>query len=113
MRSFVILSASAFLVKTLGALVNPTYHSLMWKFNDGNFWAPLGLNATTYALESTSGAAPNALDKRCDGGCSSAQYLPCTVVTIDGTLTAEALNVGLDTYRALGDDVWSEAQVRS
>jgi hypothetical protein len=100
---------SFLLLQVANAAITPTYHSLMWKFNDGNFWAPLGLNTSTYALESPAGAAPEALNKRETS--KGTQYLPCTVVTLEGALSVEALSATLDEYRAIGDDVWSEEQV--
>lgn len=95
----------------LAASIEATYQSLLWKHDEGNFWAPLGLDATAYELESPAGAAPEALSKRCAGGCPS-QFLPCTVVTVEGELSGSSLEARLEAYRAVEDDVWSEAQVR-
>ena len=71
----------------------------------------MGLNTTAFALESPAGAAPEALSKRNYGEPKGVQYLPCTVVTLDAGLSAEALNGTLETFRTLRDDAWSEAQV--
>lgn len=103
--------AVALLWWTTIAVIAPDYYSLMWKFEDGNFWAPLGLNTITYALESPAGSAPQALNKRESEGAKGTQYLPCTVLTLDGDLSATALNSKLDEFRSAGDDVWSDEQV--
>lgn len=93
------------------AAITPDYHSLIWKHGEANFYAPLGLNTTTFALESPAGAAPDALSRRSSSGNSGPTYLPCTIVTLDDQLSASSLNALLDQYRDLEDDVWSEEQV--
>lgn len=103
--------ASILLLQPAAAVITPDYHSLTWKHGNSNFWAPLGLDTTTYALESPAGAAPDALNKRGDKAVKSTSYLPCTVVTVDGELSGTTLNSLLAQYRALKDDVWSEEQV--
>jgi hypothetical protein len=108
-----IVASCALFLQLTKAFITPDYHSLVWKFEKNNFWAPLGLNTSTYALESPAGAAPEALNKRDVGGYKGQQYQPCTVVTLVGQLSAAALTEALDAYVALGDDVWSEAQVRN
>lgn len=101
----------AIIFQVATAFITPEYHSLTWKFEEGNFWAPLGLNSSAYALESPAGAAPEALNRRGKDEPSSTQYLPCTVVTLEETLSGESLSEMLDSYRTVGDDVWSDAQV--
>ncbi|KAJ4362935.1 hypothetical protein N0V83_010052 [Neocucurbitaria cava] len=109
MRTLKVITASVVLLQPAAAAITPDYHSLIWKFGENNFWAPLGLDTTTYALESPAGAAPDALSKRNDG-VKSTSYLPCTVVTVDKDLSGTTLTTLLDQYRAVKDDVWSEAQ---
>lgn len=89
----------------------PDYHSLLWRLGTSNFWAPLGLDSSTYALESPAGAAPETLNKCGNDVAYGTQYLPCTVITLEGRLSAENLNAQLDNYRAVEDDVWSEENV--
>ncbi|KAF2748794.1 amidase signature enzyme [Sporormia fimetaria CBS 119925] len=110
MRTFTTLSLGSLLTQALSAAISPDYHSLIWKSNDQNFWAPLGLNTTTYALESPAGTAPEALSKRGRSSSQGHQYLPCTVVTLDDTLSSKTLESIVNQYRAIGDDVWSEEQ---
>ena len=103
------LSLSALLLQAVCAVIAPEYHSIMWKFEDSNFWAPLGLNTAAFELESPAGSSPEGLKKRTE--LKGVQYLPCTIVTLDAGLSGDTLNATLATYSALKDDVWSEAQV--
>lgn len=113
MKSSLLLLESCLAGAALAVSIATDYQSLLWKYNGVNFYAPIGLDATVYELESTAGAAPEALSKRCsDGGCSGTLFLPCTVVTIDDELSASSLETQLRRYTALDDDVWSEEQVR-
>ena len=105
------VAASILLLQPTAAAITADYHTLTWKHGNSNFWAPLGLDTKTYALESPAGAAPDALNKRGDKGSKSTSYLPCTVVTVDGELSGTTLDTLLEKYRALKDDVWSEEQV--
>ncbi|CAO2652731.1 Nn.00g021420.m01.CDS01 [Neocucurbitaria sp. VM-36] len=105
-----VITGIIFLLRPATAAITPDYHSLIWKFGESNFWSPLGLDTTTYALESPAGAAPDALSKRSNNGLKSIQYIPCTVVTVDTELSGTTLNTVLDQYRAANDDVWSEEQ---
>ena len=111
MRLTNTLPACAVALQVAHAAIAPDYHSLMWKFQDDHFWAPLGLNTSTYALESVAGSAPEALHKRDESGFKGMQYVPCTVMTVDSTLSAESLTDILGSYKALQDDVWSQEQV--
>ena len=111
MRAYSAFVPIAVLFQTVNAAISPDYHSLMWKFGDANFWSPLGLDTATYALESPAGAAPDSLSKRGHAGLGGTQYLPCTVITLDGDLSGAALETRLQQYLALDDDVWSEKQV--
>jgi hypothetical protein len=111
MRTSTLSVAIAVISQPINAAISPDYHALMWKFGDANFWSPLGLNTTKYAFESPAGAAPDALSKRKAPNIEADQYLPCTVVTLDGELSGAALETQLARYRALNDDVWSEEQV--
>lgn len=108
---YVLLLAGLAADSGLAASIDATYQSLLWKYHKGNFWAPLGLDATAYQLESPAGTAPEALGKRYADGCQS-KFLPCTVLTVKGELTGPTLESQLQAYRALNDDVWSDAQVR-
>lgn len=114
MRTNIALASTAasLLLQAANAAISPDYHSLVWKFNDGNFWAPLGLEASTYALESPAGAAPEALSRRHPKEKKTTQYLPCTVINLADDLSAKAVSSTLEEYKAVGDDVWSEEQVR-
>jgi hypothetical protein len=111
MRYSKFLVAVTAVMQPVGAVISPDYHALTWKFGDADFWSPLGLNTTTYALESPAGVAPDALNKRDASDIKADQYLPCTVITLDGELSASALETQLARYRTLNDDVWSEQQV--
>lgn len=111
MRTITALLLNALLLQAVGAAISSEYHSLVWKFDDDNFWAPLGLKITTFALESPAGSTPEKLNKRTANGPKGTQYLPCTVVTLDSGLSGDTLNGMLDAYRAIKDDVWSEAHV--
>ncbi|KAF1940448.1 amidase signature enzyme [Clathrospora elynae] len=110
MRIFGASTITILLSQTARAAITPDYHSLIWKYGESNFWAPLGLNTTTFALESAAGVAPEALNKRSINGRKSTVYLPCTVMTVDGELSGTTLDAQLAQYRAIKDDVWSEEQ---
>lgn len=113
MRFFETIVPIAASVKLVSAAISPEYHSLMWKAGDVNFWSPLGLNTTAYALESPAGAAPEALNKRGYPVQAQDEYLSCTVVTLGGELSGATLEAQLQHYRDVKDDVWSEEEVRN
>jgi len=112
MQTYTVFLSIAAILQSAKAAISPEYHSLVWKFGDANFWLPLGLNTTTFELESPAGAAPNSLNKRGHVE-TGTQYLPCTAVTLSEELSGSALEQRLEQYRALNDDVWSEEQVRT
>lgn len=115
MRAATYIAAVALLLRAVEAVIANNYHSLLWQFDGRNFWTPLGINATTFAMESRTGAALDALNKRPGSGLKGSQFLSCTVMTLDETLgemlSAEILYAKLNEYRTMGDDVWSEEQV--
>ncbi|KAF1966186.1 hypothetical protein BU23DRAFT_663829 [Bimuria novae-zelandiae CBS 107.79] len=91
------------------AAINPEYQSLLWIYEGKNFWAPLDLNSRNFALESPAGTAPETLIKR-DAVYRNGQYHACTVLTLDGIISAVTISEKLKDYKAIEGDVWSEEQ---
>jgi hypothetical protein len=104
------ISMGAVLVHATQATIVPEYQSLLWKYEGSNFWAPLGLDVQTFAVESPAGAAPDALYKR-GAGHADIQYQGCTVLTLNGSIGAAAIDSKLEEYNSIKDDVWSREQV--
>jgi hypothetical protein len=105
------ISVGAVLLHATQATIVPEYQSLLWKYEGSNFWAPLGLDVQTFAVESPAGAAPVALNKR-GAGPGDMQYQGCTVMTLNGSICAAAIESKLELYKSMVDDVWSQEQVR-
>jgi hypothetical protein len=85
------ISVGAVLLHATQATIVPEYQSLLWKYEGSNFWAPLGLDVQTFAVESPAGAAP---------------------VALNGSICAAAIESKLELYKSMMDDVWSQEQVR-
>lgn len=97
-----------FCLSVRAALIQPTFAALTWKFNGSDFWAPVHLDRARYHVQSPSGALPSALNRR---GLPSGGYVPCTVVTLNSSITslsAAAVGEVIDSYAI--DDVWSAEQ---
>ncbi|KAH7395015.1 amidase signature domain-containing protein [Phaeosphaeria sp. MPI-PUGE-AT-0046c] len=97
---------AALLLQVARAAIVPQHQSMIWKYEDKNFWASLDLNAESFALESPAGSAPDALVKRSAGS----EYQACTVLTLDGDVTEAVLQGKIAEYQKINDDVWSASQ---
>lgn len=110
MLSIIAFGRATLFLHAAKATFVPEYQSLLWKYEGENYWAPLNLKTQSFALETPTGAAPDALNKRYSEF-GNGQYQACTVLTLDGIVTAAALDTKLSEYQAIGDDVWSPEQV--
>jgi hypothetical protein len=100
-----ILSLLGLAVSSAIADITPDYQSILWAYNGTNYYTPLTLNTTAYALTSPAGSAPYSLSKR---STTTPSLLPCTVVTLNSTtpLTGSTLEAIVAEYESI-DDVWT------
>lgn len=102
------LLSSILMNGSVATILKPDLQSFQWTYNNTHYWSPLDFNATSFLLASPANSADQAsLSKRTTSP-GSQQYTPCTVVTLNSsitTLSAAVLESVINEYETL-DDVW-------